>query len=186
MSEQRIVVAVGSYTSTGSAEQDVHTIARAQADGAGLAVAMVEKGPHGELALACTSCDTTLPTWSDAVLGSALTVIAAPVGIEVLSRLVPDRATWDEVGAMVGHFWHNLPRAEIHTMSNMLEARQAALVVIGVNEAEAGVGALLARASTTLVTDGYVVALGIRPPADPRGRPQSTPSSGSRLFWSST
>jgi hypothetical protein len=61
---------------------------------------------------------------------------------------------WTRVSVIAGHFWHDIPRAQLRRMSDLLEAGQAALVVVAAGPDGATIGACLANAGDTLVTDG--------------------------------
>ena len=68
-----------------------------------------------------------------ALLGAALAVIAAPVGILFLQPIAATRVGWVRVAALVDHFWQNIPQETLHLMSNMLESSPAGLVIVAVD-----------------------------------------------------
>jgi hypothetical protein len=75
-------------------------------------------------------------------LGRTLTTIAAPLGLLWLSQVVVTRAAWAGVAALVAHFWHHVPKAQLRNMSDLLEVSQAAVVVVAL-DGTAGLAALL-------------------------------------------
>jgi hypothetical protein len=57
---------------------------------------------------------------------------------------------------LVGHFWHNVTKAELHRMSDLLEATQAALVIVSIGRAAQDIATLSSNASTAIVTESDV------------------------------
>ena len=97
-----------------------------------VAVAVLEKGADGALSLEHHEPVSADVAWAGALLGAALVVIAAPLGILLLATVVATRTAWAGAATLVDHFWHNIPRDELHQMSNLLEAGQAAVVIVAV------------------------------------------------------
>ena len=85
------------------------------------------------------------------MLGSALTVLAPPVGIFFLVRVVGSLAVLAGVGALASHFWNNVAQDDLRRMSELLESGQAALVVVASDRDGSEIERLLAHAGTTLV-----------------------------------
>jgi hypothetical protein len=155
MRDFSVVMAVATYRSKAAAQRDFDAVGSAKYEGEldHVAAAVLEKGADGTLAMDCHDSTATTVAWDGAVLGAALTVIAAPLGILFLANVVATRAAWLGVAALVGHFWHNIPKDELRRMSDLLEAGQAAVVVVGVDHTGEDLGALLSNAITTIVTD---------------------------------
>ncbi len=145
-------MAVASYRSKAKADADFRTL---RGGGTHLvrrqAIALVEKGADGQLALERHHCTTGERAWEGAVLGSALAVVAAPIGIRFLVPVVERGAVLGGVGAIAGHLWNNVPKDELRRMSELLEAGQAALVVVTADEAEQIVAARLSGATAMVV-----------------------------------
>jgi hypothetical protein len=60
----------------------------------------------------------------------------------------------DQVAAaIVGRFWHEVPRDRLRTMANLLEAGQTGLIVVAVDHRAEHVTPVLSNAATTIVTD---------------------------------
>ena len=87
------------------------------------------------------------------ILGAALTVVAAPLGIVFLGPLMANTAVYAGAGGLVGHFWHNIPKDEVRKMSDLLETGEYGLVAVAVNPKGTDVGALLTNAVSTMVVD---------------------------------
>jgi uncharacterized membrane protein len=155
MSDQSVVLAVATYTSKAAADRDFDAVRGARHSGEFdyIAVAVLEKGADGELLLDRHDSPPTGIARGGGLLGGALIVIAAPVGIRFLVPLVATAAAWAGVGAIVGHFWQNTPKEQLRQMSELLEAGQAALVVVAVDHDGQEVRAALSNASRRLVTD---------------------------------
>jgi uncharacterized membrane protein len=154
MSDQPVVLAVATYRSRAAAESDFDAVWGVKQE-RGLdqvAAAVLEKGANGELEMRRHDSTAKHLAWGGALLGGAITVVAAPLGIIVLAPVVASGAEWAGVGAIVGHFWHNIPRDDLRKMSDLLEDGQAALVVVAVGHAGKDITALLVHAAGTIVT----------------------------------
>src|SRR2546421_4580109 len=132
MAECLVIMAVASYRSKAAAEADFSALW--DDDGRGsvgrVAAALAEKGADGQLTIDRYQCPLEEPVWEGAVLGSALTVLAVPVGILFLVTVVETGADLGGVGAITGHFWNNVPKEQLRRMTELLETGQAALVVV--------------------------------------------------------
>ena len=154
MADRPVVMAVASYRSKGAAEADFCALWAGDptADATGrVAAALVEKGADGELRIDRHRCPEDDPAWTGAVLGSALTVVAAPVGIRFLVPVVGTGPELGGVGALAGHFWNNVPKHGLRRMSELLEVGQAAVIVVADDEPDDFVEATLSRAEDRVV-----------------------------------
>jgi hypothetical protein len=154
VSDQAVVMAVASYPSRSIAERDLEALCGARPDGgrSTVAAAIVEKGADGLLTIDHQKTAERF-AYGAVVLGGALIVLAAPLGI---FYLVPELATntdWAGVGAIVEHFWNNVPKAELRGMSDLLESTQAVLVVVALDHDHDEIRPLLAHSSTTILSD---------------------------------
>jgi hypothetical protein len=113
----------------------------------------VKKKSDGSLDLDRHDSTAKHLAWGGAALGGLLTVIAAPLGIVFLGNLAATSAAYAGAGALVGHFWHNIPKDVARKMGDLLEAGDFGLVVVAVNPKAVDVGALMANADTKLVED---------------------------------
>ena len=155
MSDHTTVLAVASYRTKDAADRDFDAI-RSKEGQLDYAAAVLEKGADGTIILDRHRHAAADIASGDALLGAALDIIAAPVGIQLLAPAAATRGAWAGVAALVAHFWHNIPRNELFRMSNLLEAGQAALVIVAVDHTTEDVRSLLSNATTTLVTDPTV------------------------------
>jgi uncharacterized membrane protein len=153
MTDHTVIMAVASYRSKAAAEADFHrpcTDERHGADGP-MAAALVEKGADGQLRIDRHRSSTKQPAWDGAVLGSALTVLAAPLGIRFLVSVVDTGTDLGGVGAIASHLWQNLAKDPLRRMSELLESGQAALVVIAAGQTNETINARLACAEVKVV-----------------------------------
>jgi hypothetical protein len=153
--DDHLIMAVASYASRGAAEDDFVDVCNWRAAQPGqVTAAVVEKGADGLLTMDRHHCTASGPARGGQLLGAALVVLAAPLGLRFLSSVVVNRATWVVVAQLATHFWLNVPRSELHSMGVLLEARQAALVVVSVDQSEQELARLIVRATEHIVWAG--------------------------------
>jgi len=153
VTERSVVLAVGSYRSVAVAEADcalLWTLHRAGGPDE-LAAAVVEKGAGGELQVDQQHCTASEPVWGAILLGAGVAVLAAPLGIALLASGLTSRTEWAGAAVVVGRLWHRLPRDQLRTMGNLLEAGQAALLVVGIDHRKEDVVRCLPNASGTVM-----------------------------------
>jgi hypothetical protein len=155
MRNQPLVMAVASYSSTAAAGRDFEAVWQASRgrDLSRVATALLKKGADGQLTI--DSHDNTAEhlSWGGALLGGPLTVIATPLGIQFLVSMTTSANEWASVSVIAGRFWHDIPREQLRRMGDLLEARQAALVVVAVAQDRDAISALLTHAITKVVTE---------------------------------
>ena len=156
MSDKPVTVAVATYANKEAAEQDFDTLHGVK--GAGqldhLAVAVVSKDADGKLKMDRHDTSAKHAAWGTGILGGALAVISAPLGIVFLGPLAATTAVWAGVGGLAGHFWKNIPKDEVRKMSDLLEAGDAGLVVVAVNPQGTDVAGLLVNAESVIASTG--------------------------------
>lgn len=149
-------IAVATYNDKASAEHDYDAIWGSRDEGHldHVAIATVEKDADGRLKKDRHNSTAKHMAWGGGILGGALTVISAPLGIVFLGPLAATSAVWAGAGGLVGHFWHNIPKDEVRRMEDVLEAGQYGLVVVAVNPSGTAIDALLVNAIKKVVADG--------------------------------
>jgi uncharacterized membrane protein len=154
VSEHNVVMAVATYGSRADADRDFAEVASlCRPDLVHVSVAQVSKGGDGRLAMDRHAGGDADQAWRRALLGAALAAIAAPLGICFIGPLAATRAAWAGIAALVGVFWHQIPKDRLHKMGDLLEARQAALVVVALDRTGDEITTLLSdRAAAILVT----------------------------------
>jgi uncharacterized membrane protein len=155
-----MTVAVATYKDKTSAEQDFDAIWGIKKQGrlGHLAIATVEKADDGTLAIDRHDTSAKHFAWGGGILGGALTVISAPLGMVFLGPLVATSAVWAAAGGLTGHFWRNIPKDQVRRMGDLLESGDHGLVVVAVNDKGVDIGALLAHATSKVVADNLVDA----------------------------
>ena len=135
MTDQPVVLAVATYAATADADHDFDSACLVGREGRleHVAAAVLEKGADGRLEIRRHDSTAEHLAFPGALLGGAITVIAPPLGIAFLAPVLPTRAAWAAVGAIVAQFWHHIPRDTLRRLSDLLESGQAALVVVAVN-----------------------------------------------------
>ena len=153
MGDQTVVLAVASYESRAAAEKDLHAVQSAKrgGDGDDVAAAALERSADGRLEIDRHAARQH--GWGGVLIGGAITVLAAPVGIKFLAPTVATGAEWAGVAAIVAHFWDNIPKDQLRRMSNLLEAGPAALVVTAVDHNGDEIAAHLANATNKIIAD---------------------------------
>lgn len=155
MSNKPSTVAVATYNDKASADQDYDAIWGIKHEGQldHLAIATVEKDADGNFKKDRHDSTAKHLAWGGGVLGGALAVISAPLGIVFLGPLATTTALWAGAGGLVGHFWHNIPKDEVRRMDDILHAGQYGLVIVAVNPEGTDIDALLANAVDKVVTN---------------------------------
>lgn len=158
MSDKPVTVVVATYSDKASAERDYDVVHGIKHEGQldHLAIAVVEKGADGQLKIDRHNSSAKHAAWGTGVLGGALAVISAPLGIVFLGPLAATGAVWAAVGGFAGHFWNNIPKDEVRRMSDVLEAGQGGLVIVAVNPQGTDVAAFLTNANETVVVNNVV------------------------------
>jgi hypothetical protein len=153
VAKRPLVIAVAAYSSKAAAERDFGRLCATDTGRDLLAAALVEKGADGRLTVDRYQGTAERLAGRLALLGGALVVLAAPVGILFLIPVVATTTAWAGVGAIVSHIWNDIPMGELRHMSDLVEATQAALVVIALDHTAKDLEPLLANAATAVVTD---------------------------------
>lgn len=149
MSDQPVVLAVATYPTKDAALQDFHAVrgVKHERELDHVAAAVLTKTADGKLEMDRHDSTAKHLAWGGALLGGALAVVAAPVGVVYLGTMAATGGALAGAGAIVGHFWHNIPKDDLRKMTNVLEAGEAALVVVAVDHTGEDISALLNNAT---------------------------------------
>ena len=155
MGDQTVLLAVATYESRAAAEKDFHAVRRAKRGGEidDVAAVALERNADGRLEIDRHIAAARQVGWGGLLIGGAITVVAAPVGIKFLAPVVATGAEWAGVAAIVGVFWDNIPKDQLLKMSNLLDAGPAALVVTAIDHSRDEIDALLSNATNKIVSD---------------------------------
>ncbi|HUJ65949.1 MAG TPA: hypothetical protein VLX59_10450 [Acidimicrobiales bacterium] len=161
MADQPVVLAVASYPSRGAAHRDFDALWSLEPfnEGDQVSAALVEKGSSGELEMNSQRSSAHGVAWGIALLGGALTTVAAPMGVSYLGAGLSSIAEWAGAAAIVGRFWYEIPRDMLRSMSNLLEAGQAGLVVVAIAHDSEHLMACLSGATSTVVSESIPLDL---------------------------
>src|SRR5262245_23072634 len=89
MPNRSIITAVGSYRTRAAARSDFGALgATGEHSRGAIAGALLEKGSDGRLTVDAYECSPNGPVWGGLLVASALTVLAPPIGLALLTRLV--------------------------------------------------------------------------------------------------
>lgn len=113
-----------------------------------MALAVLTKDPDGTLQVERHDSTAKHVAWGGALIGAALVVVAPPAGAAVLAGA----AVGGGAGALVGHFWHNIPKDDVEALGELLQSGQSGLIVVAVNKESTDIEPLLGGAETTRVT----------------------------------
>jgi uncharacterized membrane protein len=156
MANKPTTVAVATYATKDAADLDYDAIRAIKSSGRldHLAIAVVTKDDDGKLDIDRHDSTAKHLAWGGGILGAAATVVFAPLGIVFLGPLVANTAVYAGAGGLVGHFWHNIPKDDVHKMGELLSTGDYGIVVVAVNPQGTDVDALLANAKDKWVVDG--------------------------------
>jgi hypothetical protein len=145
-----ISVVTASYGSRERAVQDFSAVWEARHDGdfSHTAVALLVRGPGGELDVQRSNSTAKHLLWGGALLGGALFVLAPAAGVQVFATVGLDGA-----GALVYHFHRNADPAGLTETALLLEQGDAGLVVVSVNRRGEVQAPLLTRAQRSAWVD---------------------------------
>ena len=155
MSDHTVILSVTAFASEAAARQDFESVRRVREPGARghVAAAVLHKGSDGALRVDLGAVVEPGVPWGGALLGAALTVLIAPVGIALLPPVVSAPADWNPVTSLVSHFWQHVPQETLRTMSEMLESNPAGIVIVAIDLTAQESRALISHGSATTVAD---------------------------------
>ena len=109
------------------------------------AVAVLTKDEDGDLQVERHDTTAKHMAW----LGAALVVVAPPAGAAAL-------AGGAGAGALVGHFWRNIPKDKVREAGDLLESGESGLIVVAVNRNGSDIEPLLSRAEKKVMINTVV------------------------------
>ena len=118
-----------------------------------MALAVLSKDADGKLQEERHDSTAKHLAWGGALLGAALCVVAPPVGVGMLAASAGAGAG---AGAIVGHFWHNIPKEKVQEMTDLLPAGEAGIFVVAVNKKNNDIKPLLEGAEKSVVVETTV------------------------------
>jgi len=143
-----MIIFVGAYSNVADAEADYQAVRALHKEGelGHVSAAVLTKGADGKLKMHRHDTTAKHLAWGGAVVGGLIGILVPPLGLAWLGGAAVDGAVLAGVGGVAGHYWHNIPKAELNEMSDLLESGEAALVVVAVDKIEEEVEAVTAHA----------------------------------------
>jgi uncharacterized membrane protein len=138
-----IVLAAAKYKDRDLAVEDFRAVweARGAGDFDHTAVAVLTKDADGKLQVERHDSTTKHLAWA----GAALTVLVPPIGVGLVGAA--------GTGAIVGHFWHNIPKEKVQEAATLLESGESGLIVVAVNKRGTDISPFLQLAEKTTVIE---------------------------------
>lgn len=155
MADRPTTIAVAAYATELDAEHDFAAVRAVKSTGQldHLAIAVVAKDADGKLHVNRHNSTAKHLAWGGGILGAVTTVVFAPLGVVFLAPLMAHTAVLAGAGGLAGHFWHNIPKADIDQLGETLADGEFGLVIVAVNPQATDVAALLGRAETVVVVN---------------------------------
>jgi uncharacterized membrane protein len=146
MADDALFLYLGVYDNPARAESDFDDLARLHRAGlvGNYDVAIVEKDDQGNVHIKKHEKPTQHGAWTGIGVGAFLAVLFPPsiIGGAVVGGLA---------GALTGHLWKGMSRADVKEMGDLLDSGDAALVVIGSPEMREQTERILAGARQRVV-----------------------------------
>jgi len=144
MSDKPLVLLVATYPDRESAEHDYDNVMALHEVGSlgHVAAAVLAKDDSGYLTIHRHDTTAKHLAWAGAIAGGLVGVLVPPLGAlwvagaagaGMTAGIVVDGSVLAGLGGAMGYFWHNIPRKDLREMGDLLEAGQAALVVVAVD-----------------------------------------------------
>ena len=105
-----------------------------------MTLAVLTKDENGQLQVERHDSTTKHLGWTGVAIGAALTVVCPPAGVAAVAA---GGAAGAGVGTWVGHFWHQIPKEDIHELGDLLESGESAIFVVTVNPKGTDIAPLL-------------------------------------------
>jgi uncharacterized membrane protein len=146
-----VVLAAAKYATRAGAEHGFNTVWGAKHEGEfdHMSLAVLTKDAHGQLQEERHDSTAKHLAWGGIALGAALSVVAPPVGVSMLVGA----GALGGAGAIVGHFWHQIPKQQLTEISDLLESGESAIVVVAVNHKKTDITPLLSDAEKSIVIE---------------------------------
>jgi hypothetical protein len=147
-----VTLAAGRYSDRDGAVQDYHNVwgARHAGELDHTALAVITKDDFGNVQVERHDSSAKHLAWGGALLGAALCVVAPPAGVAALAASAGAGAA---AGGIIGHFWHNIPRADVTELGHLLEDGESGLLVVAVNRRGEDITPLMEHADRTFASN---------------------------------
>ena len=121
-----VFVYIGTYASEGSARADYEVVKDLHAAGAvgTYDASVVTKDSDGKVHVNKDETSTRHGAWGGAAVGAVVGILFPP-------SIIAGAAIGAAVGGVGGHLWKGMSRADVKEFGDIIDAGQAALVVVG-------------------------------------------------------
>ena len=121
-----VFVYVGTYPDEASARIDYEVVKDLHADGAvgTYDASVVTKDPDGKVHVDKDETSTRHGAWGGAAVGALVGIIFPP-------SIIVGAAVGATVGGVSGHLWKGMSRSDVKEFGDIIDAGQAALVIVG-------------------------------------------------------
>ena len=129
-----VFIYIGTYPNEASAQDDYSVVKDLHAEGAvgTYDAAVVTKDQSGKVHVNKDEMATRHGGWGGVAVGALVGVLFPP-------SIIGAAAVGGAVGAVGGHLWRGMSRADVKELGEVIDAGQAALVVVGESTIEAAI-----------------------------------------------
>jgi uncharacterized membrane protein len=148
MAHDSLVLYLGVYTSPIRAEADFEDLAKLHRSGrvGTYDAAIVEKDEHGAVSMTKHEWPTRHASWTGLGVGALVGLLFPP-------SIIAGALVGGVTGALAGHLWKGMSRADIKELGEALDAGDAALIVIGSPELREQTERILSGAQQRIVKE---------------------------------
>ena len=134
-----VIVFVGTYPDTESAQADYEVIKELHSDGVigTYDAAVVNKDEQGNVYIHMHEKPTEYGAWTGLVVGALVGILFPPsILVADVVGAAAGGAVGAGVGGLIGHVWRGMSRSDMKDLGEALDEGEAALVVIGEDKLE--------------------------------------------------
>jgi len=148
MAHDSLVLYLGVYASPARAEADFTDLAMLHRSGrvGSYDAAVVEKDEHGGVRLKKHEVPTQHGSWTGIGVGALLGLLFPP-------SIIGGAVVGGFAGALAGHLWKGMSRADVKELGEALDTGEAALIVIGSPDLQAQAERILSGAQQRVVKE---------------------------------
>jgi uncharacterized membrane protein len=131
MADKSVFIFIGAYTSEADARADYDLLKDLHAAGAvgTYDAAVVTKEADGKVKVNKDELPTRRGAWTGVAAGALLGILFPP-------SIIGSAAVLGAAGGVIGHLWHGMSRSDVKELGDVLDAGEAALIVIGESKVE--------------------------------------------------
>ena len=128
---EAVFIYIGTYPSEAAARDDYHVVKDLHASGAvgTYDAAVVTKGDWGKVHVSKDEMATRHGAWGGAAVGAVVGILFPP-------SIIGTALVGSAVGGVSGHLWRGMSRSDVKELGDVIDAGQAALIVVGDSKVE--------------------------------------------------